>query len=153
MRKRDLPEISLQKISEGKEEIVIRYHTMTPQLERLIRQLTKDQVTILGKNNGKQYRSAPADIYYFESVDEKLFAYTKDMALQVGMTLSEAEESLKEQGFFRCNKSFVLNINRIDSVKSELGNRIDATLDNGEHIIISRRYSKQFRERLREDGV
>ena len=30
-----------------------------------------------------------------------------------------------------------------------MGNRIDALLDNQEHVIISRRYVKEFRERLK----
>lgn len=93
--------------------------------------------------------SFPADIYYFESVDEKLFACTKEAVYQVVLTLAEAEELLGGYGFFRCNKSFVVNIDRIISVRSEMGNRIDALLDNGEHVIISRRYAKEFRERLR----
>ena len=63
--------------------------------------------------------------------------------------LAEAEEKLNSYGFFRCNKSFVVNINHIASVRSDMGNRIDALLDNQEHVIISRRYAKVFRELLR----
>jgi len=65
--------------------------------------------------------------------------------------LGEVEEKLSSEGFFRCNKSFVVNINHIVSVKSEMGNRIDALMDNEEHVIISRRYAKTFREMLRKE--
>ena len=65
------------------------------------------------------------------------------------MTLSEAQERLENHGFFRCNKSMALNLNHIESVKSELGSRINAALDNGEHVVISRHYAKRFRELLR----
>jgi len=85
-------------------------------------------------------------------VDERLFAYTKTRALQVAMTLGEAENLLSQSGFFRCNKSMVLNVNRVSAVKSEMGNRINATLDNGEHVIISRHYARAFRELLQRGG-
>jgi len=115
--------------------------------------LRREPAVITGKKGEKQCRIRPQDIYYFESVDEKLFACTKEEEYQVASTLAETEEKLESYGFFRCNKSFVVNINRIVSVKSEMGNRIDAQLDNGEHIIISRRYAKKFRELLRGGNV
>lgn len=151
MKKQKLPDIKLQKIEDGQEEILIRYRNMTPELLELVQQLKKEPVTIFGKSGEKQYRIAPSEIYYFESVDENLFACTKEKTFQVPMTLAEAEKKLAEEGFFRCNKSFVLNINRIDYVTSGMGSRIDAALDNGEHVIISRHYSKQFRELLKKE--
>lgn len=141
--------ISLEQILSGEEEIIIRYRNMTPELEKIIDSLKREPVFLTGKNGERQYRILPEDIYYFESVDERLFACTSEAEYQVMFTLTEAEEKLSSYGFFRCNKSFVVNINHITSVRSEMGNRIDALLDNQEHVIISRRYAKEFREWLR----
>lgn len=141
--------VNIMKITEGEEEIIIRCRELTPRLRKLIDYLNEEPKTVIGKAEEKQYRLRPEDIYYFESVDERLFAYTGSREYQVMLTLSEAEERFGGDGFFRCNKSFVANINKIDSVQSEMGNRIDATLDNGEHIIISRRYARAFREMLK----
>ena len=104
---------------------------------------------LYGKNEQGGRQLLPGQIYYFERVDDKIFAYTKGQEYQVAVTLKEVEERLKRHGFFRCNKSFVVNIDHIASVQSQLGNRIDAKLDNQEHIIISRRYVKEFRELLK----
>ena len=109
-------------------------------------------MTQFGKSAEKQYRISPGEIHYLESVDERLFAYTKTQTLQVMMTLTEAEKLLSESGFFRCNKSMVLNVDRVIAVKSEMGNRINATLDNGEHVMISRHYARAFRELLQRGG-
>lgn len=141
--------ISMERITSGEDEILIKYKEMTPAIERIIESLKREQVFITGKSGERQYRIYPRDIYYFESVDEKLFAYTREAEYQVMFTLTEAEEKLSSYGFFRCNKSFVVNINHIASVRSEMGNRINALLDNQEHVIISRRYAKAFRELLR----
>lgn len=141
--------IDIQQIISGQEEICIRYREMTPELQKIMELIGKEQVVIVGKREDRKYRISPKDIYYFESVDERLFACTSEAEYQVMLTLAEAEEQFGTYGFFRCNKSFVVNINHILSVRSEMGNRIDALLDNQEHVVISRRYAKDFRELLR----
>lgn len=141
--------VRTEQIASGEDEILVKYKEMTPEIKRIIESLKRESVFVVGKSGERQYRIQPREIYYFESVDEKLFAYTSENEYQVALTLAEAEEKLNSYGFFRCNKSFVVNINHIASVRSEMGNRIDALLDNQEHVIISRRYAKAFRELLR----
>lgn len=141
--------VRTEQIASGEDEILVKYKEMTPEIKRIIESLKRESFFIVGKSGERQYRIQPGEIYYFESVDEKLFAYTSENEYQVALTLAEAEEKLNSYGFFRCNKSFVVNINHIASVRSEMGNRIDALLDNQEHVIISRRYAKVFRELLR----
>ena len=144
--------LTTQQISEGEDEIILRYRELTPEISALIKQIKQETMTILGKAEDRQYRVKPSHIYYFESVDERLFAYTREQTFQVMMTLAEVEVQFSALGFFRCNKSTVLNVNRVASVKSEMGNRINATLDNGEHVMISRHYARAFRELLRRGG-
>ena len=144
--------LTLQQITEGEEEVILRYREMTPEIATLMERINQETLTLLGKAEEKTYRISPTAVYYFESVDERLFAYTKTKTLQIMMTLTEAERLLAESGFFRCNKSMVLNINRVIAVKSEMGNRINATLDNGEHVMISRHYARAFRELLQRGG-
>lgn len=141
--------ISIEKIQDGEEEIIVRCRTVTPGLKRFLDYLKEEPQSLLGRKGELQYRLNPDDIYYFESVDEHLFAYTEAGVYQVMLTLAEAGQKLCGNGFFRCNKSFVINVNKVSSVQSELGNKINATLDNGEHIIISRRYARAFREMLK----
>ena len=51
--------------------------------------------------------------------------------------------------YFRCSKSMIINIYRISRLQSESGGRINAVMENGEHVIISRSYAKEFRRVLR----
>lgn len=64
-------------------------------------------------------------------------------------TLAQLETLLDSVRFFRCAKSMILNIDRVKALKSLACNRIDATMQNGEHIIISRTYASEFRRRLK----
>ena len=49
------------------------------------------------------------------------------------------EKELEGKGFFRCHKSYLLNLNHVDSY-----NRQEAILDNGEQVIIAKRRYEQF---------
>ena len=91
------------------------------------------------------------DLLYLESVDDKLFAYTGDNVVKVDGTLSSFMTDLDDGTFFRCSKSMVINVNRVEALKSLSSNRIDATMEGGEHIIISRRYASDFRRLLKGD--
>ena len=142
--------IVCEHIENDEDEIIIRYKTMTEEIENVLKYLKEDSNNIIGQAKEKKYVLKPSVIYYFESVDNSIFAYTKDGVYEVNSTLNDVESKFSHLGFFRCNKSFVLNINKILSLKSEIGSRINAELINGEHIIVSRRYSKSLREILRE---
>lgn len=142
--------IVCEHIENDEDEIIIRYKTMTEEIENVLKYLKEDSNNIIGQAKEKKYVLKPSVIYYFESVDNSIFAYTKDGVYEVNSTLNDVESKFSHLGFFRCNKSFVLNINKILSLKSEIGSRINAELVNGEHIIVSRRYSKSLREILRE---
>ena len=45
----------------------------------------------------------------------------------------------------------IINVNRVIALKSLSSNRIDATMEGGEHIMISRRYTVDFRRLLKGD--
>lgn len=91
----------------------------------------------------------PQDVIYLESVDGGTFIYTKKEIYRTGITLAQAELLYGKEGFFRCSKAMVMNIYRIVKLKSEPGNRIDAMMDNDEHVLISRRYAKELRNILK----
>jgi len=142
--------VQLRRIFEGEEKATIEYITFTEDIKKATMLLEKNQITLIGKWEGEATMLSHEQILYFESVDEKVFAYTMQKEYRMDQTLSELEELLEAKGFFRCSKAFILNIHQIASLQSEIGSRIDAKLKNGEHLIISRHYVKAFREILRE---
>ena len=89
---------------------------------------------------------------YFEKVDEKTFAYTDSDVIQLDMSLYSIEIMLDDARYFRCSKSMIVNVSKVSKLKSLPSNRIDVTLTNGEHIIISRTYASDFRRLLKGEG-
>lgn len=140
---------SIEQISQGENEVIIRYHELTPEVERLLNFVNSYQGKLIGYRGSSQYVIGLSQILYIESVDGKTFAYLAEDVLQVDFTLAQLEQMLNAVNFFRCSKSMILNIDKVKALKSLASNRIDATMCNGEHILISRTYASDFRKRLK----
>jgi DNA-binding LytR/AlgR family response regulator len=141
--------IDIKKIDEGEESIVIRYKELTSPVDKIISILDNSQNKIWGRVEDQSIALDLSDILYLESVDDKVFAYTNDKVLKIDGSLQSFMLIVNDDSFFRCSKSMVINVNRVISLKSLSSNRIDATLEGGEHIIISRRYASEFRRLLK----
>lgn len=144
--------VILQQIQGGNEEAIIKYRQMTERIEDIVRYVEGQSEKLLAIKDGQQILINIPDIIYAESVDGFTFLYTDGAVYRTALTLLHFETLYAEAGFFRCSKSMVLNIYRIRRLKSMSGSRIDAALDNEEHIIISRHYAKQLRNILKGDA-
>lgn len=103
----------------------------------------------MDEKNDETIVFTPEEILYIEKVDNKTFVYTDDNEIQVEMSLYSIELFLDDESYFRCSKSMIINVNKVEMLKTMPSNRIDATLVSGEHIIISRTYASDFRKLLK----
>lgn len=142
--------VTLQQIETGNEEVVIRYRQMTQRIEDIVQYLEGKAEKLIVVRDGQQFLINLSDMIYLESVDGATFLYTQDAVYRTTLTLTLFASLYAEAGAFRCSKTTVINIYRISRLKSMSGSRIDAAMDNGEHIIISRRYAKELRSVLKE---
>lgn len=101
----------------------------------------------VGREPG-DYTALPPEVVYCESVDERTFVYTIGAVFQTALNLAELEDRYSELGLFRAGKSAVVNLHHIRSLKSRPGGRIEATLETGEKLMVSRHYAPLLRERL-----
>ena len=143
--------IDIKQINEGEDSVVIRYKELTPQINRILNAVNGDDNRLKGKTDDGDVFVSPDEILYLESVDDKVFAYTVDKVVRIDGSLSSFMNETDDESFFRCSKSMVINIGRVSALKSLSSNRIDATMEGGEHIIISRRYASEFRRLLKGD--
>lgn len=135
--------------TDGEDELILNYKYRNPEVEEVITFMEKRQKKLIGKMNSETVIFSPDEVLYIEKVDDKTFAYTKDKVIQLDMTLSTVEIILGDSKYFRCSKSMIVNVNMVQKLKSLPSNRIDATMLNGEHILISRTYASEFRRYLK----
>lgn len=130
-----------EKTSKDEEDtIIIRCDTLDDSIMKLINQIKSKDELLIGTAHGKITRIRPQDVYYFESVDHKVFLYTEKDVYEIKQKLYEIEELYQGMDYFRVSKSVILNLSKIKHLSPVLGSRLEATLLNGEHIMISRQY-------------
>lgn len=136
-------------------ELVLRCDKLTPELLTLAHQLAdgipvkNDVPRIQGRSGEVTALLSPFDIYYFESVDDCVFAYAQNSVWQVSLTLFSAAQTLRRQGIVRVSKNLAVNAQHLQRLKVRLDGGLDGTLDNGERVVISRRYAKALRDYLK----
>lgn len=143
---------TIEQISQGEDELILKYQRLNREVEQILNFIKSPQKKLIGLRGSTQVVIELAQILYIESVDRKTFVYTNTDVFQVEFTLAQLEQLLNTINFFRCSKSMIINIDKITELNSLASNRIDATLCNGEHIIISRTYASDFRKRLKGEN-
>ncbi|MEK4299895.1 LytTR family transcriptional regulator DNA-binding domain-containing protein [Oceanobacillus sp. FSL W8-0428] len=58
----------------------------------------------------------PQEIDYIESQNGQTYLYTRGEGFPTGFTLKELEQRLSHQGFFRCHRSYIVNLQKIREV-------------------------------------
>lgn len=141
--------ITIEEVNEGEEEsLILRCRELTPQLVALINSLKAGKDRLVGIDNEESILLEPNDIYYIEAVDNKVFLYTKTKVYSSKYKLYEIEEQFGHTDLFRASKSVILSASKIKSVAPSFSGRFEATLLNGEKIVISRQYVPRLKKIL-----
>lgn len=120
------------------------YRMKTKEVNEILDFLRKYSQKFIGKVSDREIIFSLNDVYYFESVDKKTFAYLDNEVVRIDIRLQDLETAYFEMGFVRVSKSTIINVYKIKSLKSEINMRIVALLDNGERIQINRSYKANF---------
>ncbi len=139
--------ITIQDLPEGEEEeIVIRCRGMDEQLLKLVYALRAGREKLARQE--RLFRILPSAVYYFEAVDNRVFAYLEKEVYETKLKLYELEERLAGTDFFRASKSTVINLAKVESLSPAFNGRFEAAMKNGEKLIVSRQYVPVLKEKL-----
>ena len=130
------------------EQIIIRCRQMSKELLALINSFKGQRHTLIGMDGSDIHRIDPSMIYYFETVDNKVFIYCREKVFESKFKLYEIEELFSNSDFLRVSKSVILNLKRIAFLSPGFSGRLEATLDNQEKVIISRQYVPDLKTKL-----
>ncbi len=121
-------------------EIIIKCGLIDARLEKLIEQVRLYFFSVAAKRDGKTFQLRLEDIFYFESVDSHTFAYTEKEVYECSMRLYELEDQIAKTDFVRISKSCILNVTTLKNVRGLLNGRMEAELENGEKVVVTRHY-------------
>lgn len=144
--------IYIRSVSRDKEErIMIECHEVREEITEIIEFVKSKDTTLTAYIDQEVFYISLHDIYYIDSVDNKVFVYLKDKVYELKNKLYEFESLYSGKRFFRCSKSAIVNLMKIECIKPALNSRFVAKMKNGEEVIISRKYVPDLKQKLQGD--
>ena len=133
---------------EEEDEIIVKCRFLDENITLLINQLKNGSSKMNFLKNNKIVLIEKKDILFFESVDDKVFAYTLETVFETKFKLYELEQILPAKNFFRANRAVIVNLNKVKSLSPAFGGRFEAILKNDYKVIISRSNVPKLKELL-----
>lgn len=141
--------ITIEELTEGaEEEIVIRCASPDVEVLKLIYALKSRRDKLPCLDDGGIVMVEPRSVYYFEAVDDRVFAYCESKVYEIRKKLYELEQQFENTDFLRVSKSVIINLSKIKRITPEFSGRFEALLDNGEKAVISRQYVPALKKKL-----
>ena len=141
--------IIIETPQDGEEDqIIICCQELDEDMMHLISLLKTGRTRITGYQEGTMKQLLPKEILYFESVDNKVFAYCEKEVFEVKEKLYEIEERYQQTDYQRISKSVIVNVSQIERVSPMIGSRLQAAMKNGEKVVISRQYVPELKRKL-----
>lgn len=136
-----------------KERLEIYCYEESREITEIVRFVKSRQGQLTGVVEGTQYELPISDVFYIEGVDNRVFIYCENQVYETRPKLYELEEALREKHFLRVSKSVLLNLMKIESIKPSLNSRFVAVLQNGEQVIVSRKYVPELKKALKGESI
>lgn len=102
------------------------------------RKKSASQKRIIFESDGGSTAVSADDIIFIEAFSHKTRVVLADREFFINEGISSVEKRLGNE-FYKCHRSYIVNINHIDSIK-----KYDAVLDNGSAVPVSRRIYNDF---------
>lgn len=139
--------IENEKVNEIKVTILCK--RKTDFVTNIVKKLSSIDISINAKLNDSYIKIKLDEIYYIDTVDNRTYVYCEKEIFENNMKIYELEKMLEGTSIVRVNKSCLLNIDKLRSVKAQINGRLLATLSNNEKIIINRSYVKEIKRRVK----
>jgi DNA-binding LytR/AlgR family response regulator len=146
---------SLEAFKIGAIDYILKPYT-EDDIKRVLERVKKFQsrekdIKFMVKNMRGIYKIiATDDIYYIKAELKDSIIRTKDEEIYYPLSISKFEERLKQYGFFRIHKSFLININKVSKIESTFQSKLIFHFEGiKDKIKSSKEGGKHFRENFK----
>ena len=130
-------------------EVTIICREITEDIQRAVAAVRAiNSFVLTGVKDRQTFILQPCDVVYIDTTDKRTFIYTAGDIYETPLKLYELEEQLPDADFFRANKSCIVNIRHIRSIRADIDGRLLLTMDSSEKLWISRQYARDFRNKI-----
>lgn len=123
----------------------IKYDDLKNNLLNCIKEIKIKNKYIIVKEQGNRIKLDINEITYVEVQKETITIHTLSKIYKINETMNNIEKEINCTRFFRCHKSFLVNLEHIKSIKQYI-----AVLENNEEVPISRYRFKETKDKFFE---
>ena len=128
--------------------VTIEYPEYTESVKGLIRKIESLDVSFSVTAEDRQMRIARSDVYYLEIVDRKAFLYTEKDVFRLDASMQEILNLTLDSDLVRISRTCIMNTSHLTEIRQLKNSHLEATLDNGEKLIVSRKYLRDIKRRF-----
>lgn len=127
-------------------EVTVVCREISDDVQKIISAAQVSENKLTGVKDGQTFILKHGDVIYIDTADKRTFIYTPGDVYESQMRLYEFEKQLPGADFFRANKSCIVGIRHIRSVRADIDGRLLLTMDTGDKLWVSRQYAAGFRK-------
>ena len=130
--------------------MVIRGNAADPEVAQLLRLLgTKTSGRLMVSREEEQFVLDTAQIVFLETAENRVLVHTAAETYESKQKLYELMEQLRSQSFVQVSKSTIVNLAFVKSIQAEFsGNYLIKLKNRKEKLTLSRKYFREFKERI-----
>lgn len=129
--------------------VVVEYPEYDQSVERLVKKIRNMELSFTGKADGKTVSIDISSIYYIENVDRKIFLYSKNDVYRYDGTMADIDSAITDTDLVRISRTCFMNVSHLKEIMQIKNSHLEAALDNGEKLIVSRKYLKDIKKIFR----
>lgn len=128
--------------------VTIEYPEYTESVKGLIKRIRSLDLSFSAFSDDRQIRIALSDVYYLETVDRKVFLYTQGDVYRLDASMTEIDKITEDSDLVRISRTCVMNTAHLTEIRQLKNSHLEAMLDNGERLIVSRKYLRDIKRRF-----
>lgn len=133
--------------------VIIEYPEYDKSASDLVRKINNLNFQFAAFDEDKQIRIDRSDVYYLESVERKMFIYTKKDVYRFNSSMTEIEELIKDTEMVRISRTCIMNTDHLKEIRQLKNSHLEAVMDNDEMLIVSRKYLKDIKSVFKRSQI
>ena len=125
--------------------VIVEYPEWNKTVDGLIRKIGKMDISFKGRSDDRAVNIGIGEIYYIENVERKLFLYTCDNVYRFDGTMADIEAMIADTELVRISRTCIMNTAYLKEIRQMRNSRLEASMDNGEKLIVSRKYLQDIK--------
>ena len=126
--------------------VIIEYTKWSESVDNLVKKIGMMDISFIGKMDERSVNISLSDIYYIENVDRKLFIYTESEVFRLDGSMADVESRIYDSSLVRISRTCIMNTDYLRQIQQIRNSHLEAVMDNGEKLIVSRKYLQDIKK-------